>query len=338
MTEIKGKFSVVVPVLNSKQHLRACLNSILAAIEQYGNAELIVLDNGSEDGSYEILLNEYGGRAHVQQIRNIAVGALRNRGAALADGEFLAFVDSDCVIVPDYFEQSVRALQRSGADATGSEYALEDFSNWIETTWYVIHIPSHDGLVKFITAGNFVVRRQAFLAVNGFDETMISVEDMDLGVRLNKAGFKIYQAHAVRAFHPGGDKNLRTFFLKNTWRSIGMFGTLKNTLLFKPIITVVAHASLMILAVGILFVPHLSLIMRVALSGLFFNLAPLLTILYRALQVKRVYKPFQSMLLYHLNFLAQLYAMWNIALSLGATPEVKHAMSVRLYRSAKAQQ
>ncbi len=61
MAEIKNKFSVVVPVLNSKDHLRGCLDSIQAAMERYGNAELIVLDNGSDDGSYEILCEEYAG-------------------------------------------------------------------------------------------------------------------------------------------------------------------------------------------------------------------------------------------------------------------------------------
>ena len=333
-----GKFSVIVPVLNSKQHLRACLNSILQAINNHGNAELIVLDNGSEDGSYEILLNEYFGRATIQQIRGVGVSALRNRGAQLADGEFLAFIDSDCVVIPDYFEQALRALLRSGAEATGSEYALDKSCNWIEKTWYVMHTPSDDGFVKFLIAGNFIIRRETFLAVNGFDESMISVEDQDLGVRLNKAGFKIYQAHAVRAFHPGSDKSLRVFFLKNTWRSMGLFGMLKNTLMFKPMITIFTHALLVVLAASYLVLGHVPVFMRIAIFILLINLAPLLTVIYRAWQTKHSYRPVQCMLLYHIYFLAQLYAVWNIAKSWGASPDVKHARSVRLYRSAKAQQ
>jgi glycosyltransferase involved in cell wall biosynthesis len=335
MAEIKGKFSVVVPVLNSKDHIRGCLDSILVAMDRYGNAELIVLDNGSEDGSYEILLNEYRGRVRVQQIRGIAVGALRNRGAALAEGEFIAFIDSDCVVVPDYFEQALGALRRNGADATGSEYTLEDSCHWIEETWYVIHTPSHDGLVKFITSGNLVIKRQAFLAINGFDERMISCEDMDLGVRLNKAGFVVYQAHAVRAFHPGGDKSLRVFFLKNAWRSMGMFRMLKNSWLFKPVLTLFAHVLLCTLAVANLFASHSALIVRVVISVGLINAAPLLTILYRAWRVKRLYAPFRSLLLYHIYFLSQLYALWNVMVSFGVSPEVKHARSARLHSSAK---
>jgi glycosyltransferase involved in cell wall biosynthesis len=58
MAEIKDKFSVVVLVLHSKDHLCDSLTSMLAAVDHYCNVELIVLDNGSDDGSYEILRNE----------------------------------------------------------------------------------------------------------------------------------------------------------------------------------------------------------------------------------------------------------------------------------------
>jgi glycosyltransferase involved in cell wall biosynthesis len=158
---VKDKFSVVVPVLNSKPHLRACLDSILRAMANYGNAELIVLDNGSDDGSYEILMNEYNGRARVEQFPGISVSALRNRGASLSDGEFISFIDSDCIIVPDYFTLASQVLRNSG-DATGSQQVLEDDSpNWIERTWHAVHVAEADGYVKSISSANFVIKREA---------------------------------------------------------------------------------------------------------------------------------------------------------------------------------
>jgi len=75
----------------------------------------------------------------------------------------------------------------------------------------------------------------------------------------------VYQAHSVRAFHPGGDKSLRVFFLKNAWRRMGMFGMLKNSWLFKPVLTVFAHVLLCILAVANLFASHSALIVRVVI-------------------------------------------------------------------------
>jgi glycosyltransferase involved in cell wall biosynthesis len=329
--ETKVKFSVVVPVLNSKRHLRGCLDSILTAIERYGNAELIVLDNGSVDGSYEILLNAYGDKARIQQICGVPVGALRNRGAALATGEFVTFIDSDCTIIPDYFEKAVQVLQFTGADATGSEYGLDDSCHWIEKTWYLIHTPKSDGPVKFITSGNLVVRRAAFLSINGFDENMISCEDMDLGTRLNQAGFKVYQAHSVRALHVGGDKSLRVFFLKNVWRSMGMLGMLRHSWLFKPVLTLCAYLLLCAAGVAFLVASHSPLVIRIAIFILLVNVAPGFAVLYRGLQIKRFYAPLRSILLYHLYFAAQIFAIWKALTSARLSPELRHALSVRLH-------
>jgi len=333
MTEMQGRFSVVVPVLNSKDHLRGCLDSILAAMERQGNCELIVLDNGSDDGSYEILCSEYASRARVQQIRGIPVSALRNRGAELASGEFLTFIDSDCLIGIDYFACALPVLQ-TRADATGSEYAVEDSDHWIQTTWRALHVPDGDGFVKYIASGNLVIKRRAFLAVGGFDEKMISCEDAELGLRLNKAGFKVYQSHAVRALHPGGDQDLGVFFRKNAWRSLGMFRATKHAWISKPLISTFAHLFLCVAALVNLFASYAAPLTRIAVSLVLVNLAPVLTVLYFAMRVKRLPSLFKSILLYHVYLLARFYALWNIVVSMGASPERKVAIGARLHSAA----
>ncbi len=333
---IPGKFSVVVPVLNSRDHLRASLDSILVAMERYGNAELIVLDNGSDDGSYEILLDEYGGRARIQQIRGIPVSALRNRGAALAGGEFIAFIDSDCVIVPDYFEQALQIL-RSRADATGSQPTLEDDSPyWIEKTWHAIHVAHRDGFVKSISSANLVVKRQAFLAIDGFDEKMISCEDDDLGIRLNQAGFKVYQCKSVRAIHAGADQTLRIFFFKSAWRSMGMFRMMEHGWISKPLLITFAHLFLCLAALANLGVQRESWLMRAVVFLVLINLSPLLTIVYRRVQGGRpLHAPLRLLLLYHVFFVARFYTMWRMLVSLGRSRETRIAMSAHLHNSAR---
>jgi GT2 family glycosyltransferase len=334
MVGIKDKFSVVVPVLNSKSHLRGCLNSILAAMERHGNAELIVLDNGSDDGSYEILCQEYSGRARVEQIRGVTVSTLRNRGAELAGGEYIAFIDSDCLIGPDYFEQALPVL-RTLADATGCEYALDDDSNWIQKTWNALHVPGVDGIVNYIVSGNLVIKRQAFFAVGGFDESMVSCEDNDLGLRLNRAGFKVYQAHAIRALHPGGEQTLGVFFRKTAWRSMGMFRMMKHSWMNKPLMITFIHLACCLAAVANLFGSYASLPIRIGISLLLVNLAPAFTVLFYALRVKRLYAPLQSMLLYHLWFLARFYAIAMMVASLGSSAERKIAIGARLHSPAQ---
>ena len=315
MPEVKNKFSVIVPVLNSMDHLRVFMDSILVAMDQYADAELIVFDNGSDDGSYELLLKEYSDRARVQQMRGVTVAGLRNRGCALADGEFLSFIDSDCIMDPNYFEQALRVL-RSGADATGSKHELPEAPHWIEKTWHEMHMRPSDGPINYINSGNFVVRRQAFLAVDGFDESLIGTEDVELCLRLSHAGFNIYQSHNVRAVHLGADKSLVAFFRKTAWRGLGVFGLLKNNWLTMPLITTLAHLVLIVAAIAsLLFLPA-PWFARLLVFLVLFNFAPVATVLYRACQIGRSGFPLKGVLLYHVYFLARFYGICKLVFAL----------------------
>jgi glycosyltransferase involved in cell wall biosynthesis len=313
MSEIAGKFSVIMPVFNGKSYLRACLDSVLAAMASYGNAELLVIDNGSTDGSYEMLLNEYGKFARILQLRGITVATMRNRGAALADGEFLSFIDSDILVGPDYFRQALNVL-RTRADATGAKVEVPESPHWIEDTWYKIHSRARDGIVNYINSGNFLIRRRAFLAVDGFDETMIATEDSELCQRLNQKGYRVYEAHALRAIHLGGDKSLRVFFRKTSWRTLGMFGMLKESWISFPLLTTFAHMLLCLGALLTLLIAPLPLAVRLAVAVGLFDLAPVASVLYRAWQCKRFYAPLQAIVLYHVYFLGRFYALYKLML------------------------
>ncbi len=141
-----------------------------------------------------------------------------------------------------------------------------------------------------------------FAAVGGFDEKMVSCEDNDLGLRLNRAGFKVYQAHSIRALHPGGEQSLRVFFRKTAWRSMGMFQMMKHSWMNKPLVITLAHFVLVARGPGQPFrwvrVParahHGFAGAGQPGSGLYHS--------FYAARVKRLYAPFRSMLLYHLWF------------------------------------
>lgn len=94
-------FSIVVPCFNSKVFIRNCLDSILA--QTFTDFEVIVIDDGSTDGTSEILDN-YAAKSnliHVYHFANAGVSASRRRGVTLANGEYVIFVDSDDTINPD---------------------------------------------------------------------------------------------------------------------------------------------------------------------------------------------------------------------------------------------
>ena len=96
-------FSVIIPIYNAEKTLRRCLDSLLSQAK--GRAELILVNDGSSDGSEQICL-EYG--RSWPEIRYIAkknggVSSARNAGIDAASGEFVTFVDSDDYVSPDYF-------------------------------------------------------------------------------------------------------------------------------------------------------------------------------------------------------------------------------------------
>ena len=117
---IEGRpdISVIVPVYNAAPYLRQCLDSILS--QKVASLEVITVDDGSTDGSWDIC-REYEGRdPRLRALRIPHAGSFpaRNRGLDEARGEFLAFVDADDYLEPDAYESLLRAQRETGADVT----------------------------------------------------------------------------------------------------------------------------------------------------------------------------------------------------------------------------
>lgn len=108
------KVSVIVPVYNTGAFLRTCLNSL--ANQTYSNYEVIVVDDGSTDNSSEIM-SEYGNIKKIHQ-PNQGLSGARNTGLKYVnqDSKWIAFVDSDDAVVPNYIETLVTAARKAQAD------------------------------------------------------------------------------------------------------------------------------------------------------------------------------------------------------------------------------
>jgi GT2 family glycosyltransferase len=302
---IPGKFSIIVPVFNSGRHLKPALDSMMLAVAKYGNAELIVLDNGSTDGSYELLERDYK-KIRICSVPGLTIATLRNHGSQLADGEYLSFIDSDCVMASDYFNQALNVFSSVEADATGSMVALPDTANWIERSWHALHERKGDGYINYLNSGNLVIRSAAFAQVGGFDTSLVTGEDADLGDRLRKAGFKIYECHSVRAIHLGIPRSLSQFVRRQAWYGQGMLGYLH---LWKPVSTILMHLSLV--TVGLLnlcFTPG-PLMLRLGIFLLLVNMIPAMAVAYRLRRLGHFVPLFPSLLLYHGFYFGRLFGL-----------------------------
>lgn len=116
--------SVIIPAFNSAHTLDACLSSVLE--QTYGNLEIIIIDDGSTDNSKEIC-DQYASahtriRAFHQQ--NRGPSAARNVGLRAAQGQYIAFVDSDDELHPDYFKTLLEMLVRYEADVSAISYQI----------------------------------------------------------------------------------------------------------------------------------------------------------------------------------------------------------------------
>ena len=309
---VPERFSLVVPVFNCKELLRTCFDSLAVAVKEYGNAEVIAVDNGSTDGSYEILKNEYR-NVTVLRYPELSIGALRNRGVQVASGEYLSFIDADCVIPPEYFREARATFRDSNAAATGSMCRIPESSTWVERTWHALNSHSQNGFVKYLNSGNFVVRRQVFTAVGGFNEKLTTGEDTEMGQRLRSQGFRIYENHRVGAIHLRNSKTLSQFFRRHAWHGQGLLIPSSASWLNRPLLMMCGHLALTIFGAGQLLQPRVSLPMRLIRLLLAINLVPVTTFLYRSVSNRRLSSLLRGIVLYHFYYAAKLYALLKFA-------------------------
>lgn len=118
------KISVIVPVYNVAKYLHRCIDSIIG--QSYKNLEIIIVDDGSTDGSSEIC-NEYQSkdfRIRVFHKPNGGLSSARNFGIEHATGSYLSFIDSDDWIKKEFYEK-LSVGMKCGADVIDSDYSIE---------------------------------------------------------------------------------------------------------------------------------------------------------------------------------------------------------------------
>lgn len=110
------KVSIIVPVYNCERYLPACLKSLVT--QTYHNIEILVIDDGSQDGSAEIC-DKFAEKYPVIQVlhqKNEGPGAARNTGLKKRTGRYITYVDADDYVSKDYVEAMVRLMQEYDAD------------------------------------------------------------------------------------------------------------------------------------------------------------------------------------------------------------------------------
>jgi GT2 family glycosyltransferase len=208
--------SFVVPVRNDALRLQRCLMQIRRNESAALRVDLIVVDNGSVDGSAEVA-RQAG--ATVLRMTGVSVGALRNAGARAAAGDIIAFVDADHEIDAAWARYAVETLRDGTTGAAGAMYHAPRHGTWVQRTYDGLRVRTagcHE--VGWLGSGNLAVRSDAFHRVGGFNPALETCEDVDFCQRLRAAGFRIVSDDRLRSVHHGDPSTLRALFLGELWR------------------------------------------------------------------------------------------------------------------------
>ena len=208
--------SVVIPVHNEGPRLSACLSRLLAS--DYEGFEVIVVDDGSNDDTVEAA-RQFDVRLHcLSTCRGPA--AARNAGAKIAEGDYLVFIDADVWVHTDTLANLAATITTQPApDAVFGSYDTDPpagnfISNYKNLFHHFVHQTSHEQASTF-WSGCGAIKKDVFFSVGGFDPrfTRPTVEDIELGMRLRRAGYRIVLNKQLQVTHA------KTFTLAGMIRS-----------------------------------------------------------------------------------------------------------------------
>jgi GT2 family glycosyltransferase len=203
--DVRGPaLSVVVPVRNDPQRLGVCLEALRHSTLR--DHEVIVVDDASTDMSAAVA--ETMGARVVRLAEQSGPGAARNRGAALALGPVVLFVDADVAVHPDTLARTAAVLDSDPSlDAVFGSYDTRPAARGLVSQYKNLfhHYVHQRGRREAGTfwAGCGAIRREVFLSAGGFADAYRrpSIEDIELGVRLRRAGRRIALCPEIQATH-----------------------------------------------------------------------------------------------------------------------------------------
>lgn len=184
------KFSVVIPAHNEEKYIGRCLRAVISASKYVKPdlTEIIVVANRCTDKTCAIA-KHYGAKVLVNDAKCIA--AVRNTGVRAAKGEIVVTIDADSLMTKYSLAEIREKLESGKYIGGGTNPKFERMSLGIAVSSLYVLINLLPVMIKnggYLSGAMFWFYKRDFEAVNGFDESLVSLEDMDFAVRLKKLG------------------------------------------------------------------------------------------------------------------------------------------------------
>ena len=208
--------TVIVPNWNGRQHLERCFSSLSALLYE-GDVRLLVVDNGSRDGSVPFMRGRFPRLEILENRVNEGFAAACNRGVRATDTPLVAFLNNDMRVEPDWLSALFQGMAQEQARCAGSLILSWDGQRvnfagggmnfhgmgiqlGLDDPDLAAHQQPADSL--FACGGAMLMERELFLSAGGFDEDFFAYyEDVDLGWRLWVLGERIRFVPGSVAYH-----------------------------------------------------------------------------------------------------------------------------------------
>ncbi len=214
--------SIIILNYNGREHLEACLSSLQDLEFPKQQLEIIVVDNGSTDGSLGFIKARFPGVVLIHNETNLGFSKAANIGAELAKGEYVAFLNNDMRVGKNWLSVLLETARAGegfacvGSTVLNWEGTEVDFTGRIDDAFCLDYEPSDDpsddlsdaapySLTLFASGGAALIQRQAFQELGGFDpDFFLYQEDVDLGWRLWLRGYECAISSESVVYHRGG--------------------------------------------------------------------------------------------------------------------------------------
>jgi len=228
------KVSAIIVNWNGKNALSGCLESLFE--QDYENLEILVVDNGSQDGSQALVKKKFPAVELVENDENIGFGSAVNRGLEKSKGDYFIFLNNDLVLKPNCIRELTVLLEsdssvgaaipkilyypEQGRDALSNTDIINSYGVLINYTGIacpnLIDQPDQFDLPSIESAcgGIFMFSREVYEKVGGFDEDLFLYhEDHDLSWRIRMMGWKlIATSNSVCCHHYNFNKGILKFY------------------------------------------------------------------------------------------------------------------------------
>ena len=180
------KISVIIPTYNRKHTLQRAIDSVLA--QTFKPFEIIIVDDGSKDGTKEWLLQNYPSVQYIHQPNN-GVSSARNKGIQISQGSWIALLDSDDEWMPEKLEYQSRFIEvnRDSSFCHTNEIWIR---NGVRVNQMKKHKKYGGDIFKHcldicrISPSSSIIKKDVFEEVGAFDESLTVCEDYDLWLRV----------------------------------------------------------------------------------------------------------------------------------------------------------